>query len=73
METRLIDAVLTLDGFSTDMTLPIFEPPPTMRFPEWMPSLLGRDIIYEFAFHMSERRDRVLFLDADEEDNLDLP
>ena len=73
MHTRLIDATLTMDGFSKGMTLPIFEPPPSMPFPDWMPSLLGRDIIYEFALHVSERRNRVLFLDAAEEDALDLP
>lgn len=73
MQTRLIDATLTMDGFSKDVTLPIFEPAPSMPFPEWMPSLLGRDVIYDFALPISERRDRVLFLDADEEDALDLP
>jgi len=71
MVTRLIDATVTIDGFSVDQEIAIFEPPPG-SMPE-MPSLLGRDIIYEFGFHLSERRDRVLFLDDDEEDALDLP
>ncbi len=73
MRTRMIDATLTLDDFSKETTLPIFEPPPAMPFPEWMPSLLGRDIIYDFDFFLSNRTDRVLFLDADEADALDIP
>jgi hypothetical protein len=73
METRLIEATLTLDGFSKVMTLPIFEPPPTMPFPAWMPSLLGRDVIYDFDFFLSSRTESVLFLDAGEGDALNLP
>ena len=73
METRLIEATLTMDGFSKDLVLPMFEPSPTMEFPDWMPSLLGRDIIHEFAFFMENSTDQVLFLDADEAAALNLP
>ena len=53
--------------------LKIFEPGPTMDFPDWMPSLLGRDIIHEFALFMENRTDQVLLLDANEASSLNLP
>jgi hypothetical protein len=73
MGTRLIEATLTIDDFSKELMVPIFEPSPSVPFPDWMPSLMGRDIIYEFGLHVSDRRNRVLFLDAGEEEGLNLP
>ena len=55
------------------MILPIFEPPPGRSFPDWMPALLGRDVIRTFALHLDDFMDRVLFLDRAEADSLDLP
>jgi predicted aspartyl protease len=66
-QTRAIEAVLTLDTFSTPLTLIVIE---TARP---IPSLLGRDIISRFALFMEERTDRVLLLEPSEAAALDLP
>ncbi len=64
VETRTIDAVLTLDSFSTSLTLTILEAPTGPPAP--IPSLLGRDILAHFALFMEERARRVLLLEPAE-------
>ena len=60
-ETRMIDATLDMDDHSIPTTISLLEPPPG-HFPT-MPSLLGRDIIYQLALFMEYRTDRLLLLD----------
>ncbi len=68
--TRVIQALLTMEGSSVSLTLPILEASPSL-LP--IPSLLGRDIISRFALIVEERTSRVLLLDPDEADALNLP
>ena len=63
-EIRMIDATLDIGEQSISTTLSLIEPPPGY-FPT-MPSLLGRDIIYQLALFMEYRRDRLLLLDESE-------
>jgi len=65
--TRTIEAVLTIDSFSTPLTLAIVE---TSRP---IPSLLGRDVISLFALFLEERTGKVLLLDPAEAETLTLP
>lgn len=69
-DTRTIEAVLTLDNFSTPLTLSILEPPPGTT--PAIPSLLGRDILSHFALFMEERTNRVLLLEPHEADTINL-
>lgn len=64
VETRTIDAVLTLDSFSTSLTLTILDLPTGRLAP--IPSLLGRDVLAHFALFMEERTRRVLLLEPAE-------
>ena len=68
--TRVVPVVLGLEGFSANMELPILEP--TADQPIGIPSLLGRDILAHFALFMEERTDRVLLLEPQEVDRLEL-
>ncbi len=63
-QTRMIDATLDIGEQSISTTLSLLEPPPG-QFPT-MPSLLGRDIIYELALFMEYKTDRLLLLDDSE-------
>ena len=63
-ETRMIDATLDIGEQSISTTLSLVEPPPGY-FPT-MPSLLGRDILYELALFMERKTDRLLLLDESE-------
>ena len=67
-ETRLIDATLDVGEQSISTTLSLVEPPPG-QFPT-MPSLLGRDILYELALFMEHTRDRLLLLDDSETEHI---
>ena len=69
--TRTIEAVLTLDSIAMPLSLTILEPPPGPLSP--IPSLLGRDILSCFALFMEERTSRVLLLEPNEADALQLP
>lgn len=69
--TRTIEAVLTLDRIAMPLSLTILEPRPGPLSP--MPSLLGRDILSRFALFMEERTSRVLLLEPDKADALQLP
>lgn len=68
-QTRNVRATLAIGDYSTTMPVGIVEPPPGSF--SSMPSLLGRDLIYDFALFMQHRTDRVLFLDDDEADRFD--
>ncbi|MSQ17669.1 MAG: hypothetical protein EXR54_08955 [Dehalococcoidia bacterium] len=70
--TRVIEATLNIDSFSTSLTLTILEPISGRPLPP-IPSLLGRDILSHFALFMEQRTNRVLLLDPQEADALSLP
>ena len=67
-ETRRIDATLDLGEQSISTTLSLLEPPPG-QFPT-MPSLLGRDILYELALFMEYKTDSLLLLDESETEHI---
>ena len=71
VETRTIDAVLTLDSFSIPLTLTILEASSGPLVP--IPSLLGWDVLAHFALFMEERTRRVLLLEPAEVAALPLP
>ena len=68
LETRMIDATLDLGEQSISTTLSLVEPPPGY-FPT-MPSLLGRDILYQLALFMERKTDRLLLLDESETERI---
>ncbi len=70
MATRSIDAVLTLETFSTTLPLTVLAPPST---PLPIPSLLGRDVLAHLALFFDPRTQRVLLLEPHEVDRLNLP
>ena len=53
LETRMIDATVDIGEQSISTTLSLVEPPPGY-FPT-MPSLLGRDILYQLALFMERK------------------
>ena len=63
VDTRTINATLYLGSYWITMPVPIIDALPG---PNTMPSLLGRDIIDEFALFMERRTERVLLLDDGE-------
>ena len=63
-QTRRIDVTLDIGEQPISTTLSLVEPPPDY-FPT-MPSLLGRDIIYELALFMEYKTDKLLLLDDSE-------
>lgn len=67
-QTRMIDATLDIGEQSISTTLSLVEPPPG-QFPT-MPSLLGRDIIYQLALFMEHKTDRLLLLDESETEHI---
>jgi hypothetical protein len=69
MRTKLVEATLDLQSASIPLRLTILEPSPRPS----IPSLLGRDVISRFALIVEDRMNRVLLLDADEADALNLP
>lgn len=69
--TRVIPAILLMDGFAALLALHILEPQPGP--PTALPSLLGRDVLSSFALFMEERTSRVLLLEPHEADALALP
>ena len=60
VDTRSIDATLYLGRHWITTPIPIID---TLPGPNTMPSLLGRDIIDDFALFMERRTDRALLLD----------
>ena len=68
--TKTAEVALTFGDFSQSMRIEILEPPPDARFA--IPSLLGRDILSNFALFVEERTDKVLLLEPAEADALGL-
>ena len=70
---RSAQGILTMEDFSILLEIGILEPPPRDEAASPVPSLLGRSVISQFALVVDERTDRILLLDADEFDALDIP
>ncbi len=68
--TKTAGVALRFDDFSKNMRMEILEPPPDARFA--IPSLLGRDVLSQFALFVEERTDKVLLLEPAEADALGL-
>lgn len=69
--TRTVEVILSIDSFSTSLTLTILEAVPGRLLP--IPSLLGRDILSHFALFMEERSNRLLLLEPQEANSLNIP
>ena len=69
-DTRTVEAIVTLDLFSTPLTLTILDP---LSHTQHIPSLLGRDVLSRFALIVEQRTNRVLLLEPGEADALRLP
>ena len=69
--TRTIRATLTIGSYRTTMPVPIVEPP--SGEPMNMPSLLGMDILHDFALFVESRSDRVALLDAAQMEGIAFP
>lgn len=67
-QTRMIDATLSIGEQLISIALSLVEPPPGY-FPT-MPSLLGRDILYELSLFMEYRTDSLLLLDDSETEHI---
>ena len=63
-ETRLVRATLVIGSYETTMPLHVVDLPPG---PYDMPSLIGRDIIYDFALFMEHSADQLHLLRTGEE------
>lgn len=70
VSTREVQVTLQLEDFSTNLTIDILEPIPGQQ--PSVPSLLGRDILSHFALFMEERANRVLLLEPNEADSLQI-
>jgi len=68
---RIIDAILKLDSVAIPLALAILATPTESVSPN-IPSIMGRDILGQFALFIEERTNRVLLLDASEADALAL-
>jgi len=69
-DTRTVEVIVTLDPFSTPLTLTILDP---LSHIQPIPSLLGRDILSRFTLIVEQRTNRVLLLEPEEADALSLP
>ena len=58
-ETRTVRATLVIGDYETTMPLHVVDMPPG---PNDMPSLIGRDIIYDFALFMEHSTDTLILL-----------
>jgi hypothetical protein len=67
--TLITDATLSLGQFSASLILTIPLPDPAVPP---IPTILGRDILSRFALFLEERTGRVLLLEPEEADRLDL-
>ena len=64
VETRTVRATLVIGDYRTTLRLPIVDVP---AGPNTAPSLIGRDIIYDFALFMEHSADRLFLLRTGEE------
>ena len=74
-ETVSAEATLTFEDRSFPLTLRVLAPQTISqrRILHSIPSLLGRDVLSEFALFFEERTGRVLLLEPSEADALSLP
>ena len=72
VRTRTIRATLTIGSYSTTMPVHIMEPPSGAP-PMAKPSLLGMDILQDFALFVESRSDRVMLLDAAQTEGIAFP
>ena len=71
--TRTVDAILTIQGFSSPLSLAVLEwLPPPAPLPT-IYSVLGRDVISRFGLFVEERTSRILLMTPDEANALRLP
>ena len=70
VEMRTAEATLQFGNYLITLSIDILEPPADMRFA--IPSLLGRDVLSNFALFIEERTDKVLLLEPAEADALGL-
>ncbi len=68
--TKTAEVALAFGDFSKNMRIDILASPPAPGFE--VPSLLGRDILSQFALFVEERTDKVLLLEPSESDALGL-
>ena len=68
--TLTAEATLKIGGFSKDLRLDILAPSSETYL--GVPSLLGRDVLSQFALFIEERTDKVLLLEPAEADALGL-
>ena len=68
--TLTAEATLKIGGFSKDLRLDILAP--SYETYLGVPSLLGRDVLSQFALFIEERTDKVLLLEPSEADALGL-
>ncbi|MBM2827259.1 MAG: Peptidase protein [Dehalococcoidia bacterium] len=73
--TASTEATITLDSLSFTISLRILAPTDQrqQRSLQFIPSLLGRDIMAHFALFMEERTRRVLLLEPEEVGRLQIP
>ena len=64
VQTKVVRTTLVIGSYRTTMDVPIIDMPPS---PYDMPSLIGRDIIYDFALFMEHSADRLRLLRTGEE------
>ncbi len=64
VQTKVVRTTLVIGSYMTTMDVPIIDSPPS---PYDMPSLIGRDIIYDFALFMEHNADRLHLLRTAEE------
>ena len=68
--TKTAEVALAFGAFSQNMRMEILAPSPDAHFA--IPSLLGRDVLSQFALFIEERTDKVLLLEPAEADALGL-
>lgn len=64
VQTKVVRTTLVIGSYRTTIDVPIIDSPPS---PYDMPSLMGRDIIYDFALFMEHSADRLHLLRTAEE------
>ena len=62
IETRTIETVIAIGSYVSTLSISLAEPPTHGNFP-LMPSLLGWDVIGDFAIFIEQRTNRVLLLE----------
>ncbi len=71
METRTIEVSMTIGSYTATIQASLTEPPTYGDLPV-MPSLLGWDILREFALYIEHRTDSVLLLEREDAERVEL-